>query len=57
MFNKGDVVRVTNPHDKYFGEIAMIISVSAFGYSVKLEGDSCTKYVEGELRLVFRRLS
>ena len=57
MFSKGDVVRVNNPYDKYFGEIAMIISESTFGYNVKLEGGSCTKYDESELILVFRRLS
>lgn len=57
MFSKGDVVRVNNPYDKYFGEIAMIISESAFGYNVKLDGGSCTKYDEVELILVFRRLS
>lgn len=40
MFSKGDVVRVNNPYDKHFGEIAMIISESTFGYNVKLEGVS-----------------
>lgn len=57
MFSKGDVVRVNNPYDKYFVEIAMIISESTFGYNVKLEDGSCTKYDEGELRLIFRCLS
>lgn len=57
MFSKGDVVRVNNPYDKYFGEIAMIISESTFGYNVKLECGNCTKYDEGELSLIFRHVS
>ena len=38
MYNRGDVVRVSNPNDRFYGELGIILSVREcnMGYNVKI---------------------
>lgn len=59
MYNRGDVVRVINPNDRFYYELGMVLSVREcnLGYNVKLEGGVGNTYTDNDLTLVFRSLN
>lgn len=59
MYNRGDVVRVSNPNDRFYGELGIILSVREcnMGYNVKIEGGIAAIHRDYDLTLVFRSLN